>query len=401
MRVSNNSLQIQWLNALQRQQSDLARTQQQFATGRQVTKPSDDPIGAIRIQQLTRALDRFDVYDRTAGTAMERLSVEEEALARSSDLLNRARELTVQAGNLANDSAGRAAIATEINELIGNLFDVANAQDGRSQYLFAGTRADTQPFQLTATGANYVGNQESRELQIGDLRTIADGDPGSKVFQLVRTGNGTFEARADTANTGTGVVAENSVFDPTLWDGADYEVRFSSPTDYEIFRTDFAGVTTSVGVGVHSPGETLQFAGVQMRLDGTPAAGDSFDAQPSRNQDVFTTLRNLEATLNAVVSDDAGRAQFLNGINQALEDIDRGLDNVNAVRASVGTRLEAIDVQRELNAGMSLQAEQVLMEVRDLDYAEAVTRLERQLFGLESAQAAFSRIKGLSLFNFL
>ena len=53
------------------------------------------------------------------------------------------------------------------------------------------------------------------------------------------------------------------------------------------------------------------------------------------------------------------------------------------------------------NDAFSLQLEQSLSEVQDLDYAEAVSRLNQQLLSLQAAQQAFVKVQGLSLFNYL
>lgn len=71
------------------------------------------------------------------------------------------------------------------------------------------------------------------------------------------------------------------------------------------------------------------------------------------------------------------------------------------MRAGAGARLNALDNQAEINADYQLQLQTTLSEVQDLDYAEAISRFELQLVALQAAQQSFSRISGLSLFNFL
>jgi flagellar hook-associated protein 3 FlgL len=48
-----------------------------------------------------------------------------------------------------------------------------------------------------------------------------------------------------------------------------------------------------------------------------------------------------------------------------------------------------------------LDTQKALSEVQDLDYAEAASRLNRELLSLEAAQQTFVRVQGLTLFNFL
>ena len=48
-----------------------------------------------------------------------------------------------------------------------------------------------------------------------------------------------------------------------------------------------------------------------------------------------------------------------------------------------------------------LQLKGVLSKVEDLDYAEAVTRMQKELLALEAAQSSFANISRLSLFDYL
>jgi flagellar hook-associated protein 3 FlgL len=66
------------------------------------------------------------------------------------------------------------------------------------------------------------------------------------------------------------------------------------------------------------------------------------------------------------------------------------LKAVTVVEVSI-TIVDAVDRQRRV----------VLRDVRDLDYAEALSRLSQELFGLDAAQQAFARAQNLSLFRYL
>jgi flagellar hook-associated protein 3 FlgL len=70
-------------------------------------------------------------------------------------------------------------------------------------------------------------------------------------------------------------------------------------------------------------------------------------------------------------------------------------------RASVGTRLNALDRQEEINSDSILNTKTVLSATEDLDYAEAVSRFNQQTVSLQAAQQIFTQVKKLSLFNYL
>lgn len=99
-------------------------------------------------------------------------------------------------------------------------------------------------------------------------------------------------------------------------------------------------------------------------------------------------------------SGDTGRV-FSKTANDVLDDLDLALDNFLTIRTTVGARMRALDDQELQNEKFVLDMQTTLSEVRDLDYAEAISRFNIEQTALQAAQQAFSRVQNLSLFNFL
>lgn len=114
------------------------------------------------------------------------------------------------------------------------------------------------------------------------------------------------------------------------------------------------------------------------------------------NQDVFKTLNDLITLLET-----PGTATLSTGLATATGAIDKALDNVLTVRASVGSRLKELDALDSAGQDRDLQYSQVLSQLQDLDYAQAISQLSQQQVTLEAAQKSFLKTSGLSLFNFL
>jgi len=163
--------------------------------------------------------------------------------------------------------------------------------------------------------------------------------------------------------------------------------------------TDGSGAL--VASGGFEPGSSIEFAGVVVSISGTPAAGDEFTVEPSRDQSVFETLDRFADALERPTTNDASRAALTNDLNSSMSDLDRAIGNLLDVRATVGSRLAAIEDQRDANEGFAITVEQTISEIEDLDYTEALTRLAEQINSLEAAQKSFVRIQSLSLFSVL
>ena len=59
------------------------------------------------------------------------------------------------------------------------------------------------------------------------------------------------------------------------------------------------------------------------------------------------------------------------------------------------------DQQAETNDAFNLQLKETLSELQDLDYAEAISRLNIQMLALQAAQQTFAKTQSMSLFNYL
>ena len=175
------------------------------------------------------------------------------------------------------------------------------------------------------------------------------------------------------------------------------DIVFTSASDYEL--RDASGVV--IGGGAYQSGGSINVNGMMVTVDGTPAAGDQFSLRPSEAEDVFSMVAQLRDTLMQPRTGAAQRAQQTSDINSALVNIDQALDRLIARQSESGTRMQALERQKDVNENIALQVEENLGSITDLDYAEAISRFQQQQLGLQAAQQAFAKVQGLSLFNYL
>lgn len=398
MRISTSGLHHNALTAMLQQQTALSKIQNQIATGKRVQTPADDPVAAVHILELQRALKESDQFKANADIATNRLSLEDQSLQDVNRLLGRVRELAIQANNAPIDIEDRKMIATELRERLRELVNIANRRDANNEFLFAGYATETQPFAARASGIAYAGDQGNRMLQIGLNHRVADSHSGFDVFLNIREGNGTFVLAAASTNTGTGTLGAGSVVDRSAWASAadDYTVHFTSAAgDYEIL--DSAG--NPVDTGVYTENTSIEFNGIKFDMTGMPAHGDRFTVSRSRTEDVFTTLQGLIDTLEGTSA--TNQAQFNSNIAQTLQQLDTTEEHLLQIRAEIGARLSSLEAADAAREDRNVELKRMKSELEDLDYAEAITRMNQQLVGLQAAQASYVQIAQLSLFNYL
>ncbi len=112
--------------------------------------------------------------------------------------------------------------------------------------------------------------------------------------------------------------------------------------------------------------------------------------------------RNILNTLEAFSDGLTGATLPYHGtVNEALADIDAALEKIGEAEARVGARLRALDSQEAQNSSDLLAMKSTLSGVKDLDYAEAISRFELENTVLKASQQAYVKVQGLSLFNYL
>lgn len=401
MRLSTQAYYNNSISLMLQQQVDLAKIQNQVATGKRVNTPADDPIAAAHILELERSKLENEQYDKNSALARNRLNLEEQAMADTGDLLTRVRTLVIQASSTATlTDNDRRSIATELASRLEQLQDIANRKDGAGEYLFAGFSTLTQPFSGAGSGTvTYAGDQGSRLLQVGATQRIADGHSGFDVFMNIASGNGTFDTAANPANTGGGIIDTGSVVDPSLWQPGNYTLRFTSATAWQV--VDGATPPNEVAAGTYTAGSPISFNGVQVTVKGAPAAGDSFSVNRSTPESVFQTLKSIVTALQQPATTEPANAQLESILAGSLQQLDQATDHFLGLRAEIGARLGSLDTVDAARADQAIDTDSALSDLQDLDYASALARMNQQLVGLQAAQLSYSKISQLSLFNYL
>lgn len=401
MRISTNQMHHQGVRAIGDGQARVGKVQSQLSSGQRILSPSDDPAGSARFLELRQQVVANTQYQKNLTLAVGQLALEESVLKGSGDVLQRARELTVQANNAPLTTENRRSIAQEVRQLLNQLQDLANTKDGNGDYLFAGYQTRAAPFALTAGGVEYQGDQGQRLLQVGPSRQVAVSDSGDDIFMQVRNGNGHFSVALDPANTGTGNIDLGSVTDVQLFTSHNYRIEFTAADTFDVYDEDLPPPNAVLTGQVYVDGQAINFDGMQTMISGEPQAGDRFYIRPSANQDIFTTLQTLASALEAPANTPASQAQLNQTLADTLADLDQGLTHLADVRGRIGARLNALDAQDQANQEFDLRMRKIIADIDGFDYAEAATRLNEELLALQVAQQSFVKIQGLSLFNYL
>jgi flagellar hook-associated protein 3 FlgL len=557
MRISSIQAFNNGVSGLGRNYSNVIRTQEQISSGNRILTPADDPVASVRLLQLEQQQSVLGQYKANLTAAKNSLSQEETTITSVVNVLQRVRELAVQAGGGALSAEDRKSLAKELSEREGELLNLMNSRNARGEYLFSGFLGKTEPFQRNPDGSySYQGDEGQRSLQVATSTSVAINDNGKRLFEDVANANRVINA-AGIANPALptpplpattiaalpaadqrvfmspGLVQDSQAFNSNFRNGEPYSLAFVSGSEFRIYDSAGADVTSEIsGGGAIDPlangGTTINFRGMRFQLDvvlkpgdnqqdldrlladvqppalpgspgvathsftlqsaptdfavvrsstnnssavvatggisnqavfdsqfptsgvvlrfvndtdyevysqpvgpgspvlttGTaagpypanfsvygvdfslsaPAAvggGDEFSVQPKfqEQRGILNTISQLRQALESAPTSPAGNLSIRNEVAIALTNLGNGMDRVLEVQTEIGARLNLLDTTEVDNEDVTLVNKAVQAELRELDYAEALSRLSFQTIVLEAAQQSYVKIAGLNLFN--
>lgn len=394
-RISTGMMYSQSVALMMAKQAKLSHLEQQIATGSKIVSAKDDPVAAGAAVGLDRSLAALERMKLNGNNVQNRLGVQENTLAQVNDLMARVNDLTIQASNPALSAPDKKTLITELNQIREGLLSLANSSDGTGRYVFGGTNDSDPPFARIDGKVVYRGDQTQRQVEVGPDTYVRDALPGSEIFLRIPTGDGFVDGSAAAGNAGNGVLTNITRDGSDSWNGQSFSVRFTAADQYEVL--DGAGNVT--GTGTYKAGSELEINGVRLQIAGAPATGDSFNVQAASSRDIFGTMDKLIAALDADTGTPAQMAAQQNELQSALRDVGRAAERMIDSRAAGGAQLKALDNAAEMREANGVTLKTTLSEMRDLDYADALSQYQLESTALQAAQTLFSQMQSMSLFN--
>jgi len=189
MRVTNNMIFGATTRHANAHLEKLFGLQQQLATGKKITRPSDDPTATDRAMLLRGSLKQQEQYQENIRDAGTWLTITDGALDEAHTVLDRARELAVRGANDTNEADERHAMAEEVAQLREQLRVIANSEiNGR--FVFGGTMTIAQPpgftmpYPAPAAGdpVVYAGNAFGMDVEVVPGVTLPYNTTGQAAF---------------------------------------------------------------------------------------------------------------------------------------------------------------------------------------------------------------------------
>ncbi|WP_052947792.1 flagellar hook-associated protein FlgL [Aneurinibacillus tyrosinisolvens] len=442
MRVTQNMLSNTMMYNLNNSLSKMDRLQDMLATGKKISKPSQDPVVAVRGMFYRTSLMENEQFRRNTDEGVNWMDSSESAINESRDVLSRVKELMTQASSDTLDTTDREKIREELIQLRDHLGAVANTTAG-GLYLFGGTDTLTAPYgevkpgTPTPAGGQYdtltyaptVGytnqNNASIDLEMSQSIYLSINVDGVQLFGQQKSGN---IPDAPIMNITDPTKPEqlenqknyNDAWKADLFGLMDKMINDLKPSPNATDRYGRLLAADSKGNPLYDPstGQAILYdkndpthqilkkhnyiTNDKGQLLAADAQGNPIPDPADPTNPTKTKLFQPNSTDYVLTSsEDAARPKSGKELTGYLTVIQSHTDNFLQVQAAVGARMNRIQMIQDRLDTQHDGTEKIMSDGEDADLAKVITDLQNQENVHRAALASGSRIIQPTLLDFL
>tara|TARA_B110000977_G_scaffold198862_1_gene284732 strand:- start:2200 stop:3483 length:1284 start_codon:yes stop_codon:yes gene_type:complete len=426
MQISNKLFNQQQLGHFGRLNNDIQQIQSKIASGKNILKASDDPLGAIQLSAVKDQKELLGKFSSNVSAAQVRLEQASSVMQEITNVLTRMSELTTLAGNGAYDSYNREAIAREMEQLTDVLLSQTNTKDTRGQSLFSGFNSSSEAFTRDMNGnIAYNGDRGVQSLQISENMTVNTSVDGGTAFMKVETPDGN-RSIFDIANSAINSIRSASAVTSFATAQSVASLNFTLPNQLQSWTFNLQGSLGTASITASVSDQNLQGfvdevnavsaqTGVSAALqaDGTVKFTDAssdeikmsdidIEGYEFSNKTVssYVEVQAIDgsgaAVTNPVRITDTGQL-----VRESMLNFDKAISNISIQRAYIGAHAGKAQMQMDTIRSRELVVTAQVMSLEDADLTQLVTELQAQMVTRDAAHQAFAKIGQQSLFDFL
>lgn len=186
-RITHQTIARQAISDMQRNLRGVEEKRSQLVSGRRLSRSSDDPVGVARALGFQNRLAEIKQHTRNSNQILARLNQTESVLDGTNETLMQLKQLALQYGSATVSPRDRLNAVEQIQQIKQQVIQFANTKSG-NQYIFAGSKTTTRPFEDEGDKVRYRGNNKEVSVEIGENQTIPVNIPGTQVFNTSQTG---------------------------------------------------------------------------------------------------------------------------------------------------------------------------------------------------------------------
>jgi len=386
--------------------------QNRMAEQTRVKELRDDPVAAAHSTRYTSKIHRLTRFTRNIDTARGNLRIAEGYMSSANDILHRIREIAVQGATGTYTRQETTYMAEEVNELLNELVEIANAKNGDGSTIFAGDRTGGAAYRIlrggvpgtdknVVTSVDYIGTAAPGKIEISEGSYIDAALQGNRVFwaehqQVFSNIDAqTFQVQEDSAILVDGIEVSlksgdsvHSVIAKINRSGAAVKASLDPVRNSLLLSTTVPHELMLEDLG---NGTVLQDLGI-LGDTGRPPGNYHRDARVSGGS-LFDMIIHLRDSLYS------GDTLQIGG--GSLKGIDLAQNNLLASIADIGAMDERMQVVEKRLAYEIPELKAKNSKEVDIDLAEAITDLKMLEYTYKAALQTAARILQPTLMDYL
>lgn len=379
--IANNLLASRVQYNLDKNQSALQNTVTQLSSGLRINSAADDPSGLAIATNLQTQVDAFNTASQNVQSANNAAQVADGALATETDILQRIRNLAVEASSSINSSSDTANLQAEVSQLLTEVNRISQSVTFNGQPLLDGSHAGFQPYVSASYSVtnNAVLASAGTVAGQGNLIAGVSANGGGVTFNTTNSGavDGTIELQVvNTSSTTVGV--EVQFFSSASGSSGAAVTYAAAQNGNTTIAVD--GLTISIGNVTLADAGTTAYIKVSQAVAASSSASGPFTIQ-SGSAEGDTVQIGIQATnaqtLRISNINIANTNSPVLAAEDAIGQIDNALQTLLNQRAQLGAVIVRLneDANNDSIASVNLQASE--SAIRDLNVGQATTEFTK------------------------
>ncbi|MCI6482682.1 MULTISPECIES: flagellar hook-associated protein 3 [Treponema] len=411
-RISSAMNNMDTQSALRLQESRLNRANNQIGSQRKIQQLRDDPISAGHLVRYQSYLGRVNTFEKNAATLTDQFSLREGYMTNSLEIMQRVRELAITGANGVYTPEDMKNMAMEVDELLKELVQNANAISSDGNSIFGGTNTKSTAFEVEMgivagsgvaliESVRYNGNIDTNRIEVDE----------NKYMDLDNAGNRTFWAE------------QQQIF------GGRDALSWQASAD-SVISVDGVSVSVNAGDNVHSLAAKINESGAAVRASIDPVTGglnlETTDARQLWLSDVKGGVLNELGIIKdssqkppynignsvrvsggslfdtVIAFRDAllkGDVESVGG--RVLGSLDNGISNLVTRIAKSGSEYERAQLAVARNSATALNVTQQVSSEGDLDFTKAVTDMKMLDYAYQATLSNAGKMYNNTLLNYM
>ena len=351
--INTNSAAMLTANSLRINENSMTAAMERLSTGKRINSAADDAAGLAIANRMTSQIRGLDQAARNANNAASMLQLADGAAEQLTNILQRMRELVVQAADGSNEATDVALLNVEFIEAAQEIDRIVDASEFNGKNLLDGSAGGADSLVTFQVGANAG---QTLEVDFADFNLAAG---GTAIADVVTTAGDTTTAGvltytldvstmdagdrltiADVSYTVTGNEADNT----------DLIAALNASTDSTLSQFTFTGTATTVVATATVPANTGTVTTATLadinRETGPMSGNLSSFATTGFDSDLTTTLEKIESAIDGVATQRATFGATMNRLEYAIDN----LSSSSIATSSARSRIEDANYASETTA---------------------------------------------------